>query len=301
MGHKNALDTADETDSMSVVIEIVVPAEEFTLGRSLQGIDSPQFELERMVPTADAVLRFFWAHDTDYDQLEADEDVVSVRRLDELDDRALFRVQSPASSERLPEVGVVHVGIGTCQRPTRVVRSIQSTATRGDGLGIEDDGPRVVSKSGLAEQIERRFDSILGKWERDDRIVSTITRPLGDSVVDITRIECTGDSTTLPGWNGYLYESHIQSLLHVVINNRTNGTVALVSCTDRYFRRTSSYSDGSSATDPATKGSLRPISAVLNGSHICLNSHSRRASPPSHSASNTELSTANEHPLNESN
>lgn len=82
---------------MSIIIEISVPAEDFALGRSLQGIDSPQFELERMIPTTNAVVPFFWAHDTDpavlETHLEADEDVIGVRMIDELDDRALFRVE----------------------------------------------------------------------------------------------------------------------------------------------------------------------------------------------------------------
>lgn len=82
---------------MSVIIEIAVPADDFALGRSLDSIENAQFELERMVPTTDAVVPFFWAHDTDPDALEtaleADEDVIGVRMLDELDDRALFRVE----------------------------------------------------------------------------------------------------------------------------------------------------------------------------------------------------------------
>lgn len=82
---------------MSVTTEISVPAEDFALGRSLDGVESTQFELERMVPTTDAVVPFFWAHDTDPDalkaSLETDKDVISVRMLDELDDRALFRVE----------------------------------------------------------------------------------------------------------------------------------------------------------------------------------------------------------------
>jgi predicted DNA binding protein len=82
---------------MSTVVEISVPAEDFALGRSLEGVESTQFELERMVPTTDAVVPFFWAHDTDPDALEAslevDEDVIDVRMLDQLNDRALFRVE----------------------------------------------------------------------------------------------------------------------------------------------------------------------------------------------------------------
>ena len=82
---------------MSVIIEMTVPAEDFVLGRSLEGVESTQFELERMVPTTDAVVPFFWAHNTDPDaletSLEADKDVIDVRMLVELDDRALFRVE----------------------------------------------------------------------------------------------------------------------------------------------------------------------------------------------------------------
>jgi predicted DNA binding protein len=82
---------------MSVIIEISVPAEDFALGRSLESIDSSQFELERMIPTTEAVVPFFWAHDTDPEALEtaleADEDVIGVDMIDKLDNRTLFRVE----------------------------------------------------------------------------------------------------------------------------------------------------------------------------------------------------------------
>lgn len=82
---------------MSVITEISVPAEDFALGRALDGVESSQFELERMVPTTDAVVPFFWAHDTDPDalatSLEADEDIISVRMLDQLGQRTLFRIE----------------------------------------------------------------------------------------------------------------------------------------------------------------------------------------------------------------
>ncbi len=82
---------------MSVIIEIAVPAEDFALGRSLKSIDNSQFELERMIPTTDAVVPFFWAHDTDPTELEtaleADEDVLDVDMVDKLDNKALFRIE----------------------------------------------------------------------------------------------------------------------------------------------------------------------------------------------------------------
>jgi predicted DNA binding protein len=97
---------------MSVITEISVPAEDFALGRALDGVESTQFELERMVPTTDAVVPFFWAHDTNPDtletSLEADEDVVTVRMLDKLDNRALFRVEWAADIDGLVQSIIEH-------------------------------------------------------------------------------------------------------------------------------------------------------------------------------------------------
>lgn len=97
---------------MSVIIEISVPAEDFALGRSLDGVDGSQFELERMIPTTDAVVPFFWAHDIDPDaletSLEADEDVIGVRMLDELDDKALFRVEWVPDIDGLVQSTIEH-------------------------------------------------------------------------------------------------------------------------------------------------------------------------------------------------
>lgn len=82
---------------MSVIIEISVPAKDFALGRSLESIEGAQFELERMIPTTDVVVPFFWAHDTDPTELEtaleADEDVICADMVNKLDNRALFRVE----------------------------------------------------------------------------------------------------------------------------------------------------------------------------------------------------------------
>lgn len=97
---------------MSTVIEISVPAVDFALGRSLEGIESTQFELERMIPTTDAVVPFFWAHDTDPEALETgletDEDVIDVRMLDKLDDRALFRIEWVPSINGLVQSIIEH-------------------------------------------------------------------------------------------------------------------------------------------------------------------------------------------------
>lgn len=131
---------------MSVIVEISVPAEDFTLGRSLEGIGSSRYELERMIPTTDAVVPFLWVHDSDVEALEAtleaDEDVISVSVLDQLDGRALFRIEwaldinglvrsiIDRDAAILEAVGT-NVGSFSCAFPTaRPFRSFAPTVAR---------------------------------------------------------------------------------------------------------------------------------------------------------------------------
>ena len=64
---------------MSIIVEISVPAEDFALGCSRQGIDSPTYELERSIPSTDSVMPFFWAHDTDPDDLGTSDQAANER------------------------------------------------------------------------------------------------------------------------------------------------------------------------------------------------------------------------------
>ncbi|WP_049997351.1 helix-turn-helix domain-containing protein [Halococcus sediminicola] len=111
---------------MSVVVEVVVPASDFGLGRSLQSAgDGVRFELERMVPTTDRIIPFFWAHNADAGALETmlleDETIHDVTLLDELDDQALFRVDWPADINGLVQTSneygaTVLEAVGTTER-----------------------------------------------------------------------------------------------------------------------------------------------------------------------------------------
>lgn len=82
---------------MSVIIECTVPAEDFALGQAFRDTEGVRFELERLVPTSQAIAPFFWIRDGDFEAIEtslrADEDINSVRLLDEVDERALFRIE----------------------------------------------------------------------------------------------------------------------------------------------------------------------------------------------------------------
>lgn len=111
---------------MSVIVEVTVPASDFELGRSLQPVsDDAEFELERMVPTTDRVIPFFWAYDADTAALEKRlpdrENIRDVELLDEFDEQALFRIEWPADInglvQAINEYGVMILeAVGTAER-----------------------------------------------------------------------------------------------------------------------------------------------------------------------------------------
>ena len=80
---------------MSVIAELSVPIEDFPLGRALASTPDMKVELERIVPTGDAVLPFFWVWGDDVaafvEDLRSDDDVAEVAVLDRLEDGALVR------------------------------------------------------------------------------------------------------------------------------------------------------------------------------------------------------------------
>lgn len=80
---------------MSVIAELSVPVKDFPLGRALATTPDMQVELERVVPTDDGVLPFFWVWGDDVDafvsELRRDGGAEEVAVLDRFDDGALVR------------------------------------------------------------------------------------------------------------------------------------------------------------------------------------------------------------------
>ncbi|WP_435175760.1 bacterio-opsin activator domain-containing protein [Halorussus sp. AFM4] len=80
---------------MSVIAELSVPVENFPLGRALAATPEMAVELERVVPTGDATLPFFWVWGDDVAAfvaaLEDDPGIESVTVLDRVNDGALLR------------------------------------------------------------------------------------------------------------------------------------------------------------------------------------------------------------------
>ncbi|MFC4447731.1 bacterio-opsin activator domain-containing protein [Halorussus aquaticus] len=80
---------------MSVIVELSVPVEEFPLGRALAATPDMEIELDRIVPTGDGVLPFFWVWGDDVatfvSELEDESGIDEVAVLDRVSDGALVR------------------------------------------------------------------------------------------------------------------------------------------------------------------------------------------------------------------
>lgn len=95
---------------MSVVVEFTVTADSFALGRSLGEQEGMYIELERVVPTPNSVMPFFWVRGGNVEQLERgvrDSDYIeNLTALDSVGERILYRVDWTGNYEDLVQ-GIV--------------------------------------------------------------------------------------------------------------------------------------------------------------------------------------------------
>lgn len=81
----------------AVIVDLDIPVEDFALGDIMKQDPGISIELERIVPTEHAVLPFLWVSDGSpeavEDLLQSSEDVISVRKLVDLGDEALFQLE----------------------------------------------------------------------------------------------------------------------------------------------------------------------------------------------------------------
>ncbi|WP_128477978.1 helix-turn-helix domain-containing protein [Halorussus pelagicus] len=82
---------------MATIAEFTIPARDFALGRLFEHLPDAAIELERVVPTKDHILPYFWVRDDDIEQvretLAANPAFLSVTLVDDLGDEGLFRIQ----------------------------------------------------------------------------------------------------------------------------------------------------------------------------------------------------------------
>ena len=81
---------------MSVILEFTVDSGQFRLGRVLAGPPLMRIELERIVPTGDAVLPFLWVTGDDYEAFEekvrTSSEVEELLAIDRVGDSTLYRI-----------------------------------------------------------------------------------------------------------------------------------------------------------------------------------------------------------------
>lgn len=96
---------------MTLVAEFTIPAEALPFGETLASLSDARIELDRVVPTNESVLPFFWVVGTDADSFleraDAEADVDDVTCLERIDDRALFRAHWSPRSELIQ--GIRHL------------------------------------------------------------------------------------------------------------------------------------------------------------------------------------------------
>lgn len=82
---------------MTEIVELSVSDDEFLLGRLLADTPDVRIELERIIPTGEAVVPFLWVRGTDLSAFEeevlANEAVAALDRLDRLDGWSLYRIE----------------------------------------------------------------------------------------------------------------------------------------------------------------------------------------------------------------
>jgi len=100
---------------MSVIAEFSIPGEDFILGRALQETTGLSVELEKMVPTGDASIPYFWVIGENggaFDAvLEREPELTSFEVIDELEDRRLYRAAWDHSADTFVQAIIEHDAI----------------------------------------------------------------------------------------------------------------------------------------------------------------------------------------------
>lgn len=95
---------------MSVIAEFSVPASEFVLGKALQNAPQLSVEIDKVVPTGAAVVPYIWVVGTPRSEFEAvldrEPELAEYRMVDELDDRALYRINWDTASTTIIQLVV---------------------------------------------------------------------------------------------------------------------------------------------------------------------------------------------------
>ena len=82
---------------MSVILEFTADPDDFALGQVISGLTNMHYELEKIVPTEDAVMPFIWVTNSDFgifeETVRASPYIKELREVDKLGDTALYRIE----------------------------------------------------------------------------------------------------------------------------------------------------------------------------------------------------------------
>lgn len=82
---------------MSIILEFTADPDNFVLGQALRGPTDLHYELEKIIPTEDAVMPFIWVTGPDFETFEENvrtsPHVKELREMDKLEDTALYRIE----------------------------------------------------------------------------------------------------------------------------------------------------------------------------------------------------------------
>lgn len=97
---------------MSVIAEFSIPASDFVLGRALQASEGLAIEMEKVIPTGDDAIPYFWvigenAHEFD-EVLQDEPGLLGFEVVDELDGRKLYRTRWDPSVDTFLEATTGH-------------------------------------------------------------------------------------------------------------------------------------------------------------------------------------------------
>ncbi|WP_336345991.1 helix-turn-helix domain-containing protein [Halalkalicoccus ordinarius] len=90
---------------MSVIAELQIAGSEFALGRTLEAVSGTAIELENMVPMGESPVPFFWVHNSDCEEIEANlsnqETVQKITEIDNLNGRTLYALEWTIDQDEL--------------------------------------------------------------------------------------------------------------------------------------------------------------------------------------------------------
>lgn len=143
---------------MSIVAEFTIPAESLPGGETLLEMPDTRIELERIVPTEESALPFFWVWGPEpelfAERAERETDVVETQLLDQVRGGALFRAEWSPESETIRGVEQLRATIieatGTADRWRFQVRTQEQEAFT--------EFRQLFQRQGIPVELDRLYD-----------------------------------------------------------------------------------------------------------------------------------------------